>query len=74
MTGRFDRPGLLGAVTRAAILDGTAQVITNVVTHSTARRPAPAAPGAGAPGAGAPEVDRADRPGQRLVAARPGGD
>ena len=43
MTGRFDRPGLLAAVTGAAVLDGTPQVIRNVVTHATARRPAPAA-------------------------------
>lgn len=45
MTGRFDRPGLLGAVTSAAVLDGTPQVIRNVVTHATARRPAPGAGG-----------------------------
>ncbi len=51
MTGRFDRPGLLGAVTSAAVLDGTPQVIRNVVTHATARRPAP---GAGDDGGAAP--------------------
>ncbi|TDC49266.1 hypothetical protein E1212_18890 [Jiangella ureilytica] len=38
MTGRFDRPGLLATVTRAAVLDGTAPVIRNAVTHATARR------------------------------------
>jgi hypothetical protein len=38
MTGRFDRPGLLATVTRAAVLDGTAPVIKNAVTHATARR------------------------------------
>lgn len=38
MTGRFDRPGLLAAVTRAAVLDGTAPVIRNAVTHATTRR------------------------------------
>ncbi len=67
MTGRFDRPGLLGAVTRAAILDGTAQVITNAVTHSTARRPAPAG------AAAAVQPERVDRLGRRLAGARPGG-
>lgn len=43
MTGRFDRPGLLATVTRAAVLDGTAPVIRNAVTHATARRRIPAA-------------------------------
>ncbi|MBB5788978.1 hypothetical protein [Jiangella mangrovi] len=38
MTGRFDRPGLLATVTGAAVLDGTAPVIRNAVTHATARR------------------------------------
>ncbi|PZF81295.1 hypothetical protein [Jiangella anatolica] len=45
MSGRYDRPGLLATVTRAAVLDGTPQVIRNAVTHSTARRlPAQALP------------------------------
>lgn len=38
MNRRFDRPGLLATVTRAAVLDGTPPVIRNAVTHATARR------------------------------------
>lgn len=45
MTGRFDRPGLLATVTGEAVLDGTAPVIRNAVTHATARRRESAGPG-----------------------------
>ncbi|WP_116948884.1 hypothetical protein [Jiangella endophytica] len=67
MTGRFDRPGLLATVTSAAVLDGTPQVIRNVVTHATARRTAvPAAQPA------REEPAREEPAGRRLVAVRSG--
>ncbi|TDE03390.1 hypothetical protein [Jiangella asiatica] len=56
MTGRFDRPGLLGTVTAAAVLDGTPRVIRNVVTHAVASRrplataqPVPSPPSSSSP-------------------------
>ncbi|RIQ21818.1 hypothetical protein [Jiangella rhizosphaerae] len=84
MTGRFDRPGLLATVTGAAVLDGTPQVIRNVVTHATVRRAVPAArrhrmaalaQGASSEApAGATEPAPENSAARSLVAAWAGGD
>lgn len=37
-TGRFQQPGLLGTVTRTAVVDGTAKVIMNTLTSANGRR------------------------------------